>query len=223
MAAEKEAVADCRGLEWSLLGALVLEEDGGALAPGRSRAAVSPGPPDALVSLAEELCTRGAGRAGGAYDAVLSVDGTAARAQSVVVLARSLGVDPALSGVGAGAISFAARQLGVPYLWGGTGVGGFDCSGLTQAAYAAVGIAIPRTSTAQWTTLPHVPLASLEPGDLVFFEPGEFTPGLPGHVGIWIGDGEMIDAPHTGTDVQVDAVSNWSPPLGAARPGIPLG
>jgi cell wall-associated NlpC family hydrolase len=63
-----------------------------------------------------------------------------------------------------------------------------------------------------------VPLREIEPGDLLFFDPGEFAPGLPGHVGIYIGDGAMVDAPHTGTDVQVDALSGWPAPMGAARP-----
>jgi cell wall-associated NlpC family hydrolase len=63
-----------------------------------------------------------------------------------------------------------------------------------------------------------VPVADLEPGDLVFFDPGEFSPGLPGHVGIYIGDGEMVDAPHTGTDVQIDNLAIWPTPMGAARP-----
>ncbi len=63
-----------------------------------------------------------------------------------------------------------------------------------------------------------MPVADLEPGDLVFFDPGELSPGLPGHVGIYIGHGEMVDAPHTGTDVRIDALSGWPPPMGAARP-----
>lgn len=119
------------------------------------------------------------------------------------------------------AVSYALAQLGTPYRWGGETPGvGFDCSGLTQAAYAAAGIAIPRTSTTQWLAVPHVPLAQMQPGDLVFFEPGEFSPGLPGHVGIYLGDGEMVDAPHTGTDVQIDALSGWPAPMGAARPSL---
>lgn len=123
------------------------------------------------------------------------------------------------SAAAAVAISYALSQLGTPYRWGGETPGvGFDCSGLTQAAYAAAGIRIPRTSEAQWTALAHVPLAAIEPGDLLFFEPGEFEPGLPGHVGIYLGNGEMVDAPHTGTTVQIDALSDWPAPMGAARP-----
>lgn len=121
------------------------------------------------------------------------------------------------------AIDYALDQIGTPYVWGRETPGvGFDCSGLTQAAYAAAGIHIPRTSIAQWTTLPHVPLEDLEPGDLVFFEPGEFSPGLPGHVGIYLGDDEMVDAPHTGADVRIDSLAGTQP-FGAARPTAPAG
>jgi cell wall-associated NlpC family hydrolase len=117
-------------------------------------------------------------------------------------------------------VAFARRQLGVPYLWGGTGPNGFDCSGLTQAAYASAGLDIPRTSEQQWLALPHLPAPSqLRPGDLVFFNAGEFAPGLPGHVGIYIGHGQMIDAPHTGAVIRADPVSTFGNEyVGAARP-----
>ena len=94
---------------------------------------------------------------------------------------------------------------------------GFDCSGLTQAAYGAAGITIPRTSEEQWIELPHVPLDDLQPGDLVFFDPGEDIPGLPGHVGIYLGNDDMVDAPYTGVDVRIDGLGG-SQPFGAARP-----
>ncbi|MGH9088328.1 MAG: C40 family peptidase, partial [Acidimicrobiales bacterium] len=91
-------------------------------------------------------------------------------------------------------------------------------SGLTQAAYAAAGISIPRTSEAQWSALPHVPLDQIQPGDLIFFNPGEFLPGLPGHVGIYIGSDEMVDAPHSGADVEIANLADWPTPMGAVRP-----
>jgi cell wall-associated NlpC family hydrolase len=62
--------------------------------------------------------------------------------------------------------------------------------------------------------LPHVPLDQLQPGDLVFFDPGEFLAGLPGH----IGSGDMIDAPHTGATVRIENLADWPTPMGAARP-----
>lgn len=121
--------------------------------------------------------------------------------------------------IGGAAVAYAVRQLGVPYLWGGTGPNGFDCSGLSQAAYASAGVAIPRTSEQQWLALPHLSSPSqLRPGDLVFFNSGEFAPGLPGHVGIYIGNGKMIDAPHTGAVVRSEAVSTFGSYVGAARP-----
>lgn len=122
----------------------------------------------------------------------------------------------------AAALAFARAQLGKPYVWGGTGPVGFDCSGLTQAAWRAAGVTIARTSEAQWQTLPHVPLDALMPGDLVFFNSGEFRAGLPGHVGIYLGNASYIDAPHTGAFVRVDQLNHTLGVVGAARP-MPAG
>jgi len=119
----------------------------------------------------------------------------------------------------AAAVAYARAQLGKPYQWGGTGPDAFDCSGLTQAAWKAAGVTIARTSEAQWQTLPHVPLDSLLPGDLVFFNAGEFRPGLPGHVGIYLGNATYIDAPHTGAFVRVDQLNHTFGIVGAARAG----
>jgi peptidoglycan DL-endopeptidase CwlO len=99
------------------------------------------------------------------------------------------------------AVAFAYDQLGCPYVYGGTGPcdDGFDCSGLTQAAWAAAGVSIPRTTYEDWADLPHIPLADIEPGDLLLYN-GE------GHVAMYVGvvDGTayIIDAPHTGADVE---------------------
>jgi len=93
------------------------------------------------------------------------------------------------------AVQFAYSKLGTWYLWGGTGPQ-YDCSGLVQAAWAAGGVSIPRTTYEQWAALPHVSKASLQPGDLVFFN-GE------GHVSMYVGDGLMIDAPRTGEQVRL--------------------
>jgi peptidoglycan DL-endopeptidase CwlO len=101
------------------------------------------------------------------------------------------------------AVQFAYDQLGCPYVFGGTGPcqDGFDCSGLTQAAWASAGVSIPRTSYEQ-ATLPSVPLADIEPGDILEFV-GD------GHVGIYVGDGWLIDAPHTGAFVEKVQFSGW--------------
>ena len=112
------------------------------------------------------------------------------------------------------AIAFAYAQLGKPYLWGGTGPGAYDCSGLVQGAWASAGIAIPRTTYEQWAALPHVPLSNLQPGDLLFFD------GI-GHVSIYVGGNMFIDAPQTGEYVQKVSLSvSWyaSTLVGAARP-----
>ncbi|HTQ89186.1 MAG TPA: NlpC/P60 family protein [Streptosporangiaceae bacterium] len=95
------------------------------------------------------------------------------------------------------AVAFAYAQLGCPYVYGGTGPcqRGYDCSGLAQAAWAAAGVQIPRDSYEQWAALPHVPLSSIEPGDLLIYN-GE------GHVAIYVGGGYIIDAPHTGLNVE---------------------
>jgi cell wall-associated NlpC family hydrolase len=92
-------------------------------------------------------------------------------------------------------ITFALAQEGKPYIWGATGPDAFDCSGLVQAAYRAIGIDIPRTTFDQWPFGQQVPKGQEQPGDLVFFNSGPgSTPTSPGHVGMVIGDGKMIVA-----------------------------
>jgi cell wall-associated NlpC family hydrolase len=112
------------------------------------------------------------------------------------------------------AVQFAYAQLGCEYVFGGTGPcgQGFDCSGLTQAAWAFAGISIPRTSEEQ-AGLPAVPESQLAPGDIMEFS-GD------GHVGIYVGGGMLIDAPHTGAVVEKVAFSGWfqSNFDGAVRP-----
>jgi len=113
------------------------------------------------------------------------------------------------------AVAYALDQLGTPYRWGGDGPGGFDCSGLTQAAYAAAGIGLPRTAQAQYDAGPLVPAGQpLQPGDLVFF--GSSLTAVE-HVGIAIGNGEMVDAPHSGAVVRIES-DQWPNYVGASRP-----
>lgn len=106
-------------------------------------------------------------------------------------------------------IDAAYSQLGVPYVWGGETPGvGFDCSGLAQWSYAQGGLSIPRTSEEQWSAMQHVSEAQAVPGDLVFFDtPGDSQPA-PNHVGIYLGNGLMIDAPYTGTVVRKDSITS---------------
>ncbi|MBV9853251.1 MAG: C40 family peptidase [Streptosporangiaceae bacterium] len=100
-------------------------------------------------------------------------------------------------------VAYAQQQLGKPYLWGGTGPDAFDCSGLMMMAYRSAGIDIPRTSQEQWAWGPQVPANQVEPGDLVFFAGSDGTPTSPGHVGLVIGNGTMIEAYATGFPIRV--------------------
>lgn len=112
-------------------------------------------------------------------------------------------------GLGAMAAALAKGFIGVPYLWGGDSPSGFDCSGLVQYVYRELGIDLPRTSQEQATVgIPVASLADAQPGDLVFFPGVDGTPMKPGHVGIYIGDGEMVDAPYSGSTVQVQPVGD---------------
>jgi peptidoglycan DL-endopeptidase CwlO len=117
------------------------------------------------------------------------------------------------SGAGnAAAVAVAERYLGVPYVWGGASPSGFDCSGLMYYAYRQIGKYVPHYTVAEWNAFPHVPLNQLQPGDLVFF-------GGESHVGMYIGGGRMIHAPHTGTVVQITSLSAMGgSPDGAVRP-----
>jgi peptidoglycan DL-endopeptidase CwlO len=100
------------------------------------------------------------------------------------------------------AVAYAYAQLGKPYVFGADGPDSFDCSGLTMAAWAAAGVSIPRTSYEQWADLPHVPMSQIQPGDILVFNGA-------GHVGMYVGGGMLIDAPHTGAVVEKVALSGW--------------
>jgi cell wall-associated NlpC family hydrolase len=115
------------------------------------------------------------------------------------------------SSLGSRAVALAESLVGAPYLWGGESPGGFDCSGLVQYVYRQLGVDLPRTSEEQAIVGTPVPaLADAQPGDLVFFPGSDGTAEHPGHVGIYLGNGEMVDAPYSGTVVQVQAVGHPS-------------
>ena len=131
------------------------------------------------------------------------------------IYAAEIGAAAAPTTAAAAAVRFALAQIGTPYVWGGEGPGGFDCSGLVQAAYQAAGIALPRVAQQQYDAGPRLqPGEALQPGDLVFFgsDPHHVT-----HVGIVVGTGEMVDAPHSGATVRRESF-NWPDYLGASRP-----
>ncbi|MEV4113346.1 NlpC/P60 family protein [Nonomuraea sp. NPDC049695] len=119
------------------------------------------------------------------------------------------------SGSARTALRFAFAQVGKPYRYGGTGPGSYDCSGLTQAAWRAAGVQLPRTTWTQWSwgANRRVPLDRLQPGDLLF------SKGL-GHMGMYAGDGKMVHAPQTGDVIKVVNLDDyWRNRLaGAIRP-----
>jgi peptidoglycan DL-endopeptidase CwlO len=108
------------------------------------------------------------------------------------------------------AASIALRYLGVPYVWGGASPSGFDCSGLVMYVYAQLGISLPHYTVAQWNATLPISQSQMLPGDLVFFN------GL-GHVGIYIGNGQFVNAPHTGSVVRIDSLSSFGGFDGARR------
>ena len=129
---------------------------------------------------------------------------------------RSTPSAPLPSGSGnAAAASVAMQYLGVPYVWGGASPSGFDCSGLASYAYAQIGKSVPHYTGAIWNAFPKVPSDQLQPGDLVFFH------GL-GHMGIYIGGGQFVHAPHTGDVVKVSEpghlLATTSEPSGPSGP-----
>jgi cell wall-associated NlpC family hydrolase len=118
---------------------------------------------------------------------------------------------PIVAGKAGVAVRFAYAQLGKPYVWAADGPGSYDCSGLTMAAWKAAGVSLPHNAAMQWNALPHIKRASLRPGDLVFYY-------NLGHVGIYVGNNQIIHAPTTGDVVKLAAVDRVTP-YGYARPG----
>jgi peptidoglycan DL-endopeptidase CwlO len=138
----------------------------------------------------------------------------AAQAAAKVQESQSTGFPiPTILGNGSGhpeAAKIALRYLGVPYVWGGACPSGFDCSGLVMYVYSQLGISLPHYTVSQWNVTEPISSSQMQPGDLVFFN------GL-GHVGIYIGNGQMVDAPHTGSVVRIDNISGFGSLDGARR------
>lgn len=160
-----------------------------------------------LIAAARRAAARRAAQARAAalarQQAALAAAATAAQAQPVSPPpVQAVHVS---GNVVATAIAVAKAQLGKPYVWGAAGPDSFDCSGLTMYAYGQAGVALPHYTGDQWNVGRHVPESALQPGDLVFFN----TDAPLGHVGMYLGNGEFIQAPHTGTVVQITALSGY--------------
>jgi cell wall-associated NlpC family hydrolase len=162
--------------------------------------------------LADEERQRQEAAAAAAFRAALAAAG-----QPVGV--GTAGLPPATtpSAVQAKVIAAARTLLGKPYLWGGTGPNGYDCSGLTGYAYAAAGISLPRTAAQQWLSGPHPLVKDMQPGDLLFWASDPTDMSSIHHVAIYLGNGMMISTNHTGDVARVQPV--WLDEfVGATRP-----
>ena len=115
------------------------------------------------------------------------------------------------------AVQAAESQIGKPYEWGAAGPDTYDCSGLTMWAYAQVGVSIDHYTGYQWNEGAHIPTSALRPGDLVFFATDTSDPNTIHHVGMYIGNGSMVEAPYTGANVRISPAFR-SDMIGAVRP-----
>lgn len=122
---------------------------------------------------------------------------------------RYTGAIPAVSGGAGSVVRFAYNAIGKPYVWGGEGPGGYDCSGLTLKAWRTAGKSLPHNAAMQWNKVAKISRSQLRPGDLVFYA------GL-GHVGIYVGNGKIIHAPTFGESVKLSSV-DIMPPYGYGR------
>ena len=116
------------------------------------------------------------------------------------------------------AANWALSQLGKPYQWGGAGPDTYDCSGLTMVAWSHAGVQFAHWTGYQWQSGPRVPLDQLRRGDLLFFATDTSDPSTIHHVGIYIGNGMMVDAPYTGAFVRIDGMYSPGGLIGAVRP-----
>ncbi len=123
----------------------------------------------------------------------------------------------ASAAAGNAAADWALTQIGKPYQWGAAGPSTYDCSGLTMEAWAHAGVSILHWTGFQWPSGPHIPIGQLRRGDLVFYATNIADPATIHHVGMYIGNGEMVDAPYTGAFVRIDSIY-WTGLIGATRP-----
>ncbi|HET9690428.1 MAG TPA: C40 family peptidase, partial [Acidimicrobiales bacterium] len=116
------------------------------------------------------------------------------------------------------AIDWAMAQLGKPYIWGGTGPTGFDCSGLVQQAWAAQGVALPRVAADQYAAGAKLTMDQLQPGDLVYWATDPSTPSTVEHVAMYLGGGHMVNAPSTGEVIRTGWIGGTGFMALATRP-----
>jgi len=180
-------------------------------------------PADAVFSAAGYLCANGGAQSADLTRAIFAYNHADWYVSEILAVASGYAAGgPAGLPSGPGverAVAFAYSQLGQPYVWGATGEGGtFDCSGLTLRAYQAGGVQLPRTSREQWYAGARVgDPADLLPGDLVFYAYDLGDPATIHHVGIYIGAGNMIDAPRSGAVIRTEPALRGDY-IGAVRP-----
>jgi len=164
---------------------------------------------EAFERLQRELEAQRAAAAAGASDGGSSTGSGGGSGASAPIITNY----PAPSGLAGVAIQAALGQIGVPYRYAQASPGvAFDCSGLTYYAWAQAGINLPRNSRMQAAAIPRVPIAAAQPGDLLFY----YSP--ISHVGIYLGNGQLVHAPNTGSHVKVTNV-RWSKVVAVGRPG----
>jgi cell wall-associated NlpC family hydrolase len=182
-------------------------------------------PADAIPSATAYLCNALKDNGGDVSKAVFSYNHAQWYVDKVLAIASSYAATvslppgaPAADAVDA-ALQFAFTQLGKPYRFGSTGEGGFyDCSGLTLRAYQSGGVQLPRTAATQWSAGVHIlDPGAVQPGDLVFYANDLSNPATIHHVGIYIGAGNMINAPHTGAVIRIQPAFR-ADYIGAVRP-----
>lgn len=140
----------------------------------------------------------------------LTYNSTGVPASGTTRLPPGFSLPPGTPAPVAAAITYALAQLGKPYIWGGAGTVGFDCSGLVMMAYEAAGISLPRTTFQQvYSGTPVYSFSQLEPGDLIFTPGSDGTLTDPGHVGMYIGSGLVVSAPESGEPVMITPLSGY--------------
>lgn len=160
------------------------------------------------AAAAERAAAAAAAAASSSYDADDDDDDDSYSAPSYSYEEPSYSA-PSYSGGGADtAIATAKSYLGVPYVWGGESYGGVDCSGLTMLAWESAGVDLPHLSRAQYGYGTHVPIGSMEAGDLIFWSSNGTQSGIY-HVAIYLGGGQMIEAPTFGVPVRITGVYSW--------------